>query len=59
MTFFDLAAQVLIALTPALLAMAPRDIWPMMANGNIEPVIRAYERDTDAFEAKIWLGKMK
>lgn len=58
MSIFDLAARAVIAFAPALLLMLPRDIWPMMSDGNVERVIRAYERDTDAFEAKIWLERM-
>ena len=42
----------------AVLAVAERDVWPMLLNGNIERVIREEERDLDAFEAKILLARM-
>lgn len=43
----------------AVLAVAERDVWPMLLNGNIERVIREEERDLDAFEAKILLARME
>lgn len=40
------------------LAVAHRDIWPMLCDGNIEPVIREEQRSLDAFGAKILLARM-
>lgn len=40
------------------LAVAHRDTWPLLFNGNVEPVIRAEERSQAAFEAKIVLAQM-
>lgn len=40
------------------LAVALRDLWPMMGNGNIERVIREERESIDAFGAKILLARM-
>lgn len=57
MTAADFIAQYAFVLL-AVLAIAFRDAWPLLCNGNVEPVIRENERALDAFEAKIVLARM-
>lgn len=57
MTAADFIAQYALVLL-GVLAIAHRDVWPLLCNGNVEPTIRAEERALDAFEAKIVLARM-
>lgn len=57
MTAADFIAQYMFVVL-AVLAVALRDLWPWMGNGNIERVIRQEQRDLDAFGAKIVLARM-
>lgn len=41
------------------LAVAYRDAWPMLFDGNVEREIRREQRAIDSFEAKIVLAKMQ
>ena len=57
MTAADFIAQYSFVIL-GVLAVAHRDAWPLLFNGNVEPVIRREERSADAFEAKIVLARM-
>ena len=57
MTVADFIGQYALVLLGVLVA-AHRDVWPLLFNGNVERVIRAEEREQDAFEAKIVLARM-
>lgn len=57
MTVADFIAQYAFVVL-GVLAVAFRDTWPMLGNGNVEPVIRQEARSLDAFEAKIILSRI-
>ncbi len=58
MTAADFFAQYTIAVFFVICA-AHRHLLPMLCDGNVEWIVKEQEREDDAFEAKIWLARMK
>lgn len=58
MTVADFIVQYTLVVL-GVLAVAHRDHFPLAVNNGVERDIKERERADDAFEAKIWLARMK